>query len=673
MRTQDGFLQFLRVPWPGRSLGMRPKMFIFFGLPFVAIVIVLKSVELFGLPLTGFEGEISDLRAEAFKDLNLVADLKEERLGRWLEELRADTTIVAGGEDFRRDVQEVLLAIQHADSSGASVTDPSKDPLKEDEAYLESTRSLHSYLMLIIDTYGVYDRIEIADARTGMIVVSTDETAVGSKAGGEEHFPGILEPGVSGDYFHFVEHRQPTSGQPSRPAFIISRLITGPDPDGTGGGEATGVLIMGVNLDDIIGPILFTGDGLGRTGEALLVDNDVRILTSLAHPLADGSVAEPLRYQITAEPARNAAGGQSGIMSSKDYRGVQVLAAYRYIPITPEMGWGLVVKQDNSEVFGALRQSVTHTVWIGITGAVLVLVLAFVVATGLARPIRALENAVTRFGRGDRTARVAENSSGEIGRLAHEFNTMAASLTQREKEIEQRSFQLEAANKELAAFSFSVSHDLRSPLRTIDGFARILEQDHGPELSDEARRYLRLVRGGAQQMGILIDDLLEFSHLGQRPIKKQQIDPTPVVRRALSDLRAEQEDRSVEIAIGQLPECDADPAMLRQVYTNLLSNSLKFSRTRNPAVIEIGAISENGSTVYFVRDNGVGFDIKYAEKLFGVFQRLHRAEEFEGTGVGTAIARRIVHRHGGTIWAEAQVDKGATFFFTLSTGVTSGS
>ncbi|MCH7740426.1 MAG: HAMP domain-containing protein, partial [Chloroflexi bacterium] len=316
---------------------------------------------------------------------------------------------------------------------------------------------------------------------------------------------------------------------------------------------------------------------------------------------------------------------------------------------------------------------VTHTAWIGAAGVAIFLVLAAITATGLARPIRTLENAATRFGRGDRAVRVTEDYGGEIGRLAHEFNTMADSLIQRENEINQRSLQLEAANKELAAFSYSVSHDLRSPLRTIDGFTRILEQDYASELSDEARRYLHLVRGGAQQMGTLIDDLLEFSRLGQRPIKKQKVDPATVVRQALSDLRAEQENRSVEIAIGPLPECDADPAMLRQVYANLLSNSLKFSRTRNPAVIEIGAISENGSTVYFVRDNGVGFDIKYAEKLFGVFQRLHRAEEFEGTGVGTAIAQRIVHRHGGAIWAEAQVDRGATFFFTLSPGVTNGS
>ena len=430
---------------------------------------------------------------------------------------------------------------------------------------------------------------------------------------------------------------------------------------------------MQVWPEDIIGPILLTGDGLGRTGEALLVGQDARILASLAHPLSDGSRAEPLRYQITAAPATLAASGLSGTMSSKDYRGVQVLAAYRYIPITPETGWGLVVKQDEDEVFAALRQSVTHTAWIGIAGAVFVLATAFVVATGLTRPIRALESAATRFGRGDRTARVAETSGGEIGRLAHEFNTMAASLVQREEEIEQRSFQLEAANKELAAFSYSVSHDLRGPLRTVDGFTRILEQDHGAELSDEARRYLRLVRSGAQQMGTLIDDLLAFSRLGQQPIKKQQVDPTPVVRQALSDLRPEQEGRSVEIAIRQLPECEADLAMLRQVYANLLSNSLKFTRTRDPAVIEIGFMAENGANVYFVRDNGVGFDMKYAEKLFGVFQRLHRAEEYEGTGVGTAIAQRIVHRHGGAIWAEAQVDRGATFFFTLSPGVTNGS
>ncbi len=671
MQPRSGSSRYKRLSWPWLSLNLRPKLIISFGLPVILIVIAMQYVELFGIPFTGFQGEIKDLRADAFGDLSLMADLKQERLDRWLMERRGVATILVEEKEFRRNLQELLLAIHQADPSGASTTDPSRNLMEEDEAYLESIRYLRSRLVLVRDSYDMYHSIGIADARTGLIVVSTDEAAVGSRVGDEEQFLRILEPGASGA-FDIMESRHSTPGDPLHAELFVSRQIANPDLDGTGDGEVAGVLIMQVGIDNFIAPLLHIGGGLGQTGEALLVDQEVRILTSLAHPLADGSMAEPRSYQITAKPAIYAAGGQNGIIISVDYRGVQVLAAYRYIPVTPEMGWGLVVKQDESEVFYALRRSVIYTAWIGVAGVAIVLVLAFVTATGFARPVQALANAATRFGRGDRTARVAETSGGEVGQLAHEFNTMATALNQHEAELNQRSLQLEAANKELAAFSYSVSHDLRAPLRSVDGFARILEQDYGPELSTEARRYLHLVRVGAQQMGTLIDDLLKFSRLGQQPVKERQIDPTTVVRQVVSDLHAEQEDRSIEIAIGELPECKADPAMLKQVYANLLSNSLKFTRTRDPATIEIGSVAENGTNVYFVRDNGVGFDMKYAEKLFGVFQRLHRAEEFEGTGVGLAIAQRIVHRHGGEIWAEAQVDRGATFFFTLSTGAGNG-
>lgn len=220
---------------------------------------------------------------------------------------------------------------------------------------------------------------------------------------------------------------------------------------------------------------------------------------------------------------------------------------------------------------------------------------------------------------------------------------------------------LEAANKELGAFSYSVSHDLRAPLRAMDGFARILVEDYGPHLDPQAQRYLHLVRDNARQMGQLVDDLLGFSRLGRQPLKKQPVAPGELVRQALAELREEQEERGIELKIGELPPCQADPALLRQVFVNLLSNALKYTRDREKAVIEVGW--REGA--YFVRDNGTGFDMRYAHKLFGVFQRLHRAEEYEGTGVGLAIVQRIVHRHNGRVWAEAELDKGATFYFTI--------
>jgi PAS domain S-box-containing protein len=253
-----------------------------------------------------------------------------------------------------------------------------------------------------------------------------------------------------------------------------------------------------------------------------------------------------------------------------------------------------------------------------------------------------------------------------------------------EEALQQYTAQLEAANKELEAFSYSISHDLRAPLRAMNGFSRILLEEHASQLPVEAQRYLGLVRDNAQQMGRLIEDLLAFSRLSRQPINKEPVAMADVVRQALAELRAEQEGRQVEISIGDpsagsgqaLPACEADPALLKQVWVNLLSNALKFTRKRETARIEIGCEPAKvpnpsqgcGEYIYSIKDNGVGFDMQYVHKLFGVFQRLHRAEEYEGTGVGLAIVQRIVHRHGGRIWAEAEVDKGATFYFTLGGG-----
>lgn len=234
-----------------------------------------------------------------------------------------------------------------------------------------------------------------------------------------------------------------------------------------------------------------------------------------------------------------------------------------------------------------------------------------------------------------------------------------------EKRVVERTAQLEAANKELEAFSYSVSHDLRAPLRAIDGFARILLEEYASQLSPEAARYLRIMFESAQQMGRLIDGLLAFSRLSRQPVNRQPIASGELVRQALESLSSEQAGRQVEIVMGDLPVCKGDPTLLRQVWVNLLSNALKFTRGREVARIEVGSLEREGERVYFVKDNGVGFNMEYADKLFGVFQRLHRADEYEGTGVGLAIVQRIIQRHGGRIWAEAEPDKGATFYFTI--------
>ena len=234
------------------------------------------------------------------------------------------------------------------------------------------------------------------------------------------------------------------------------------------------------------------------------------------------------------------------------------------------------------------------------------------------------------------------------------------------EELHRRGELLEAANKELEAFSYSVSHDLRAPLRHIDGYASLLAKATSVSLDDKAKRYLHTISEAATRMGQLIDDLLVFSRMGRQEMLRGTVNLNQLIAAVLHDLRHDLQDRAISWTIAQLPDVTGDAAMLRQVFINLIANAIKFTSTQPNATIEIGTRSDGpGEAVLFVRDNGVGFDMQYANKLFGVFQRLHRADEFEGTGIGLANVRRIIHRHGGKTWAEGALGNGAAFYVSL--------
>ena len=232
--------------------------------------------------------------------------------------------------------------------------------------------------------------------------------------------------------------------------------------------------------------------------------------------------------------------------------------------------------------------------------------------------------------------------------------------------LKARTLELEAINQELETFTYSVSHDLRAPLGTSMGFPKFFLEDLGPKMEPDAQNFLQRIQEATQQMGRLVDDLLNLSRLGRQDINVQITGLGTLVKEAIEDLHSEIGERKIDWKLGELPFVECDPGLIKQVFANLLSNALKYTRPKGRAVIEVGQATTGGRVEIFVRDNGVGFNMKYADKLFGVFQRLHRQEDFEGTGVGLATVLRIINKHGGQIRAEAELDKGAAFYFTLA-------
>lgn len=300
----------------------------------------------------------------------------------------------------------------------------------------------------------------------------------------------------------------------------------------------------------------------------------------------------------------------------------------------------------------------------------------------ISRPILALaETARKVSNESDYSVRAQKLGEDELGLLTDAFNRMLEQIEaqnlalQRAKDelegrVRERTAELERANKGLEAFAYSVSHDLRTPLRAVIGLSDVLRRQAADQLTPDAQRCLALIQRGTREMDELIDRILAFSRMGHDVVSHDTVDLALLTRETYADLEGEQRGRTIELRIGEMPPVRGDGALLRHVLVNLLSNALKFTRPRAKPVIEVGALEMPDGTghVYFVRDNGVGFDPRDADRLFGVFQRLHHPREFEGSGVGLAMVRRIIERHGGTIWAEGRPDAGATIYFRLPAG-----
>jgi signal transduction histidine kinase len=423
------------------------------------------------------------------------------------------------------------------------------------------------------------------------------------------------------------------------------------------------VLAGRLDLSDL-SHIMSTQSGLRQTEKTYLVNKSNFFVTE---PRSGEGYA--LKKTVRTDGVMAGLAGGDGVAFYVDYRNIPVIGAYKWLP---EYNMCLITEVDQSEAYAQIDTGTVTTVTLISLLALIVVAASFLLARTITRPLARLVAGAAEIGRGHLDQRVGTDARDEIGELSRAFDRMAmelkettVSMDELERRIHERTSQLEAANRELEAFTYSVSHDLRAPLRAIDGYTRILLEDYQQLLDAEGKRICSVISQGAHKMSDLIDDLLAFSRLGRAAINPSNIDMETLVKTIFQELTTAQSRKRISFQVDSVLPAVGDPALLRQVWVNLVSNAIKFSSQQKRAVIKVHGENIENETVYSVQDNGVGFDMQYANKLFGVFQRLHSVKEFEGNGVGLALVQRVIHRHGGRVWAEGEISKGATFYFTL--------
>lgn len=658
------------------SIGSR--LAVAFCLVFVAVLLLTESIAIFGVPFTTYSGRWGQQRDEAAKSLNLVADLKKERLQRMLEEWRDDAHVLASNHLVAEQVLLLRAALRDLEASGMRGQEL-WSRLRRGESY----RALEDFFDNVGHTYGRYHRINISEAWTDRVILSTDEAFLGTDASVQIDLDAL---GISREDVKDIEMDE----DDRLPHFHVNHLI---EDDG---GNTIGALIMEVDTDYILTPMLQTGEGLGRRGEALLVNRQGKILTSLKHPLADGTRPGPLEYKIIAKPAVFAAAGKEGLIEAEDYRGEPVLAAYRHIRVTPEWGWGLVVKRDRSELFAPLRRDILYTVFLGLAGILAFMVLAVTLAGSLTRPLRSLSRTAGEVAAGNFSARGTVYGTDEVGLLAETFNDMLervenwqmeledqvrartselvdttdrlrGEIVQRERaEAEREALiaELERKNAELERFTYTVSHDLKSPLITIKGFMGMLERDALAGNEERMQEDMARISGAVAKMRQLLDELLELSRIGRVVNPPENVSLARLAQEAVELVAGQIAERGVHVEVSpDLPTVYGDRPRLLEVLQNLVDNAVKFMGDQSEPRVEIGVRRENARAVCYVSDNGMGIESRYHVKIFGLFDKL---DPSDGTGVGLALVKRIVEVHGGRIWVESGGrGQGSTLCFTL--------
>ncbi len=661
-------------------LNLRSKMALSFGLLCVVIVVLVSWFRTFGLPWTSDQGSYGEQQAMVLRELSLLADLNKERLRVWLGERESDAAALAQNELVVSSAKNLVEIVQRDVDQGRS-----REQLRADLMEHKSGQTLMKAVRAVSKSHKVYWDIQVADPRHRLVIASTEDRDLGAPL---SHHQLVAEAMNRVGMSSLVVAISPVTG---RPYLAISRAILEKSLQEDGeSASVVGVVIMYSKEEEFIKPLYYVGGTIGRTEDIYLVNQQLRILTTPKYTLPDGSKITPLDYTIDTEPARLAAQGKQGVTISQDYRGVPVLAAYRYLEIAPGYGWGLVVKVNRDQVLAPTWSRLMHASFISLLGVIAIVLMAAVIAGRIARPIRDLSLVARKVEAGNLDARAPIVRLDEVGNLALTFNSMIERVGNWHRELEEqvrsRTLQLtelneeligevaerkrlikelESKNAELERFTYTVSHDLKSPLITIKGFLGYLERDAASGNLEQVKTDSARIQGAVEKMGQLLEELLELSRIGRIMNPPQEVSLTELVRDAVETLAGRISERGVTLKIAEgLPMLYGDAARLREVVENLLDNAIKFMGNQRHPQVEIGHRRDVDRTVIYVKDNGTGIDARYHDKVFGLFERLEHSTE--GTGIGLAIVKRIVEVHGGQIWVESEgVGLGCTFCFTL--------
>jgi signal transduction histidine kinase len=496
--------------------------------------------------------------------------------------------------------------------------------------------------------------ITILDS-AGTVAASTVESVIGEDFSDHEEFVYIVGKNKKEVFTHHPHFQEYLSHNTMEVAAPITSMESG---------QTIGIIINAYN-QELINKITSNRKGMGNSGEIVIGmknGDNIQFINSLKYAL-DGAI--PLKIYLdedAAMPMRLALDGKYGTVIGHDYRDIYVIAAYQHIP---SMEWGLVAKMDRKEAFEPLTLLSTIALVLGGISSAVAIGVCFLFSVSSSRSINELTDATEKLANEDLNYRIKVDRNDELGVLANSFNDMAQKLSGEIEEHKHSRDELDASNKELEAFCYSVSHDLRAPLRSIEGFSKALEDDYTEKLDSQGKDYFKRIRRASRHMGQLINDLLNLSRITRSNLKFETVNLSAMVEKIVTDLRYLHPERKVDVIIPEEVEAEGDESLLLIALDNLLNNAWKFTKNTSHARIEFGVNHHDDKDVYFISDNGAGFEMEYVEKLFAAFQRLHNKNEFDGTGIGLATVQRIIHRHGGRIWAEGEVEHGATFYFRI--------